>query len=258
LQNEEDCNFTKDVPVVLSRNLQQVAQSKQSKIQTMKKTSFIPRVLAFAAVAACACVSSTFANGYTNVVQHLNLQLTYLTQGPYKTNSPATNDISATAVRTAVTTKDVIGWLGTATTNNFPATASLVRVKHFNAATNFTTFEVRYGTNNVDVSALFAETASSEKIDASIYNKVTKLSTGKQFEVLHLTLTNAAPYNLVPYFRVQGMATMSYVSALSGKTHLTADTILAPAIAGPGATSNGTPALVFGSAAIIGTTTEVK
>ncbi len=225
----------------------------------MKKCTLISRVAAVLVLTAVGQAATVLAAGQTNVLQDISLQLTYLTQGGYTTNSPKTNDISTSVIKNSYATKDVIQWLGTATTNHFPAKARLLRVKHINADTSYTTIEVRYDrTNIVDVSSLFSDTYSSEKVVASVYNTKTKLSVGKEYEIEHLILTNAAPYNLVPYFRVQGPATLAYVSASIGKTTLSADTITAPDVAGPGTDPNGTPALVIGSVTIIGTQTEVK
>src|SRR5690242_5549492 len=110
----------------------------------------------------------------TNAVQFINVQLTLLTQGDYETNKPATNDISATIQKTTIATKDIISWLGTATTNTFSAKAKLVRVKHFNVDTNETTIEIRDGTNAVvDVTAFFANSTSAVTVDESIVNTAT-------------------------------------------------------------------------------------
>jgi|ERR1041385_5486522 hypothetical protein len=195
----------------------------------------------------------------TNAVQFINVQLALLTQGEYKTNSPATNDITATVQKTTITTKDLISWLGTATTNTFSSRARLVRVKHFNATTNETTIEIRDGTNApVDVSAFFSSTTSSNKVDESILNTSTGLRTGKQFEVLHFILTNAPPYNLVPYFHVAGAATVNYVSVSSGKTVLIADDVRATTLAGAGAGPDGVSGVITGSLTLTGTVREVK
>ena len=195
----------------------------------------------------------------TNAVQNINLQLTFLTQGPYITNSPSTNHIRATVLKNTVATKTVIAWLGAATTNTFSSKARLVRVKHFNASTNSTTIEIRDGTNAaVDVSEFFKNTVSTEKIDGFTLNEVTGLKSGVVHENLHLQLTNAVPFNLIPHFSVGGSATVSYVSVKSGKTVLVADDVSAQNLAGAGVGTNGVPALVTGSLTIIGTATEVK
>jgi hypothetical protein len=227
----------------------------------MKKITLITRLSAVFAFAVGFHAVSVLAAGQTNAFQAINLQLTFLTQGPYKTNSPATNDITATVIRTAVNTKEVIAWLGAAITNPFPANARLIRVKHFNANTNSTTYEVRFGTNHtnsVDVSQFFTGMSTSEKIDHNIYNKVTKLSTGRAFENLYLVVSNAPSYNLIPYFHVGGAATVNYVAVRSGKTTLAADEVTAPTLAGAGAGTNGVHGLVTGSVTLTGTVTEVK
>jgi len=227
-------------------------------IKQMKKTTRLIKTCLIAAAVIAACCSIPARAAQTNAVQTINLQLTLLTQGPFQTNSPATNDITATVTKTTIATKDVIGWLGTATTNDFSSRAKLVRVRHFNAATNETTIEIRDGTNSVDVSAFFSNTFSSEKVDESIYNRATGLRTGKQFENLHLELTNAPPHNLVAHFNVFGSARLSYVSVASGKTVLVADEINAMALAGSGAGPGGVPGLMTGSVNINGAVREVK
>jgi hypothetical protein len=241
------------MPLARNFNLQKV------QIKQMKKTTQLIKTSLFAASVIAACWSVPARAAETNAVQTINLQLTLLTQGPFHTNSPATNDISATATRTTIATKDVIGWLGTATSNHFSLTAKLVRVRHFNAATNQTTIEIRDGTNApVDVSAFFSNTFSSEKVDESIYNRETGLRTGTLFENLHLDLTNAPPHNLVAHFNVLGSARLSYVSVTSGKTVLVADDITATGLAGAGAGPDGVLGLMTGSVIINGTVREVK
>jgi hypothetical protein len=225
----------------------------------MKRTTQLIKasLLALSIMAGISTISGQAAQ--TNAVQNINLELTLLTQGPFKTNSPATNDITATVTKTTIATKDVIGWLGTVTSNSFSARAKLVRITHFNAATNQTTIEIRDGTNApVDVSAFFSNTFSSEKVDASIYDTATGLRTGKQFENAHLVLTNAPPFDLVAHFNVSGSAKVSFVSVTSGKTVLAADEITATSLAGGGAGPDGVRGLITGSIIINGTVREVK
>jgi hypothetical protein len=224
----------------------------------MKKTTQLIKTSLLAASVIAACCSIPARAAQTNAVQTINLQLTLLTQGESQTNGPATNIITATVTKTSVATKDVIGWLGTATTNDFSAKAKLVRVTHFNAVTNETTIEVRDGTNVVDVSAFFSDTTSSEKVDESILNTETGLRTGKQFENLRLVLTNAPPFNLVAHFNVFGSGRLSFVSVTSGKTVLVADEITAASLAGRGAGPDGVAGLMTGSIMINGTMREVK
>ncbi len=224
----------------------------------MKRTTQLIKASLFAASVVAACCTTGARAAQTNAVQTINLELTLLTQGSYKTNSPATNDITATVTKTTIATKDVIGWLGDATTNSFSSKAKLVRVTHFNAETNQTTIEIRDGTNVVDVSAFFSNTVSSDKVDESILNTETGLRTGKTFENLRLQLTNAPPYNLVAHFNVFGAAKVSYVSVTTGKTVLVADEITANTLAGRGAGPDGTEGLIVGSLVVAGTTREVK
>jgi hypothetical protein len=225
----------------------------------MKKTTQLIKTSLFAASVIAACCSIPVRAAQTNAVQNINLELTLLTQGPFKTNSPATNDITATVTKTTIATKDVIGWLGTATSNSFSARAKLVRVTHFNAATNETTIEIRDGTNApVDVSAFFSNTVSSEKVDESIDDTDTGLKTGRQFENVRLVLTNAPPFDLVAHFNVFGSAKLSFVSVTSGKTVLVADEITAMSLAGGAAGPDGVRGLMTGSVIINGTIREVK
>jgi len=226
----------------------------------MKKLTLLLRLSCVATLAA-AVQTAVAAVPQTNAVQHINIALTFLTQGPTVTNSPHTNDIHTSAIRTSVTTKDVISWLGTATGNVFPAGARLVRVKHFNANTNSVTIEVRYSTNRVDVTSFFTNSTSSEKITASTRNPVTGLSSGKEYENIYMVYTNAAALSPAPHFHIHGAATVDFVSVRSGKTVLTADEI-APTymndLSGAGEGTNGVPALVTGSVTFTGTVTEVK
>ena len=194
----------------------------------------------------------------TNAVQSINFALNLMTQGPFKTNSPTTNHITSTVVTNTIVTRDVIGWLGTATSNSFSTTARLVRVKHFNAQTNRTTIEIRDHTNVVDVTAFFNDSSSSDVLEKGVLNVVTGARTGQLFENLHLVLTNAPTYNLVPHFNVFGFAKVTFVSLTSGSNTFIADNLGALNLAGGGAGTNGVRGVITGSAIITGTAIEVK
>ncbi len=221
----------------------------------MKSSALISRAIAILALTAA---SSVFAVGSTNVIQNIGVQLTFLTQGSYRTNFPKTNNISSTVSRKVYATKDVIAWLGAATTNSFPPGAKLVFVKHVNSGGESSSIEVRYGTNRVDVSAFFANTTSSDEFHAATYNTVTRLTTGKTYEIFHLVLSNPTHYHLVPAFALQGGATVTYVTARVGSTSVSADTLSAPNLAGTGTDPDGNSVLVFGSLSVVGTQTEVR
>jgi len=200
----------------------------------------------------------------TNGVQNISFQLTFITQGPFKTNSPATNDISTSKIRSTATTKDVIAWLGAAMntntfTNTFSSKAHLVRVHHFNATTNVNTFEIRDGTNApVDVSAFFAGTGASNPIKSSTYHAKTGLYTGQDAELYHLDLTNVPPYNLTAHFHAVGFGSLNFVSVTAGKSVLGTDELDADNLAGSGAGTNGVVGLVSASVGVHGTVSEVK
>jgi len=110
----------------------------------------------------------------------------------------------------------------------------------------------------VDVTAFFANTSHSDDIASGVLNEVTGLRTGHLYENLHLVLTNAPSFDLVPHFNVFGFAKVSYVSVLSGSTVLVADNLGALNLAGGGAGTNGVVGIVIGSVIISGTITEVK
>jgi hypothetical protein len=225
----------------------------------MKNINALIKGLFLAATIATITQATDTNAAQTNAVQFINVQLTLLTQGDYETNKPATNEISATVQKTTITTKDIISWLGTATTNTFSGNAKLVRVKHFNASTNETTIEIRDGTNApVDVTAFFANSTSAITIDESIVNTATGLVTGKQFEVFHLVLTNAPNFNLVPHFHAAGLAVINFAAVRSGNTVLIADEIKARNLAGSGRVDVGDPGIVTGSLTLNGTVREVK
>jgi hypothetical protein len=225
----------------------------------MKNIRAVIKGLLLALAIAVTTLAADARAAQTNAVQFINIQLTLLTQGDYQTNKPATNDISATIQKTAIATKDIISWLGTATTNTFSAKAKLVRVKHFNVDTNETTIEIRDGTNApVDVTAFFANSTSAVTVDESIVNTATGLVTGKELEVFHLVLTNAPNYNLVPHFHAAGLAVIDFVAVRSGNKVLVADEIKAPTLAGSGRVDVGDPGIVTGSLTLNGTVREVK
>lgn len=190
----------------------------------------------------------------TNVVQNVNFALTFLEQGPTHSR---TNVTVKTATRSKLLTKDLIAALGPATTNTFSPSARLVRVRNVNATTNDILFEVRDGTNRVDVSSLVTLSHSAAHVDVGTSNSETGVTTGTTTDILHLHVTNAPPYNLTISLRVSGLCTTTHTGLKDGKTVLGVDEIKAE-VAGTGVDEHGVSAVVFGTVNVLGRVTEVK
>jgi hypothetical protein len=190
----------------------------------------------------------------TNVVQNLNFELTFLTQGP--TNHPTADKTKITVNKFRVTTKDIIAALGKATTNDFSPRAKLVSVQDATSTNSVRQIEVRDGTNIVDVSSYFTFTTSVSNIisvHSLEYDSSTGVGSGVRYSIFHLTLTNASSATL----DLGGFATTTHTSIKDGAVVLSADEVEA-AVAGAGVGTNGVPAVVNGFISTTGKTLKVE
>src|ERR1700733_565625 len=187
------------------------------KTKNLLKLAMVSAAVLFAGLAGASAVT-------TNVVQNINLQLTFYEQGP--TNQTG-NRVVTKVNQVRVTTKDLIAALGTATSNNFSSSAQLVYLR--DATSNILTgVVVRDGTNIVDVSDYFAETNGALLIHGSTENLMTGISTGVSYGTMHLVVTNNAPGilhlpivtpadNLNLTFNVRGFVTITHVALTVNK-----------------------------------------
>jgi hypothetical protein len=191
----------------------------------------------------------------TNSVQNIEFELTFFTQGP--TNHPSTNITMVTIDKFRVTTRDVIAALGQATSNDFSKAARLVSVRDATSTNSTRTFEVRDGTNVVNVTGYFNITADETNVlsvHSFRFNSVTGVGTGMADGIFHLALTNAS---LTASLDLGGFATTTVTGIKSGNSILSVDEISA-AVAGSGTGTNGVPAVVNGLIEIEGRMVKVE
>jgi len=123
----------------------------------------------------------------TNSVQNLNLRLFGLEQGPVKTNRYV---VSTKLEVVPLRTHDVIMVLGAATSNSFSRKATLAIVTPLPDGP--AGFQVRDGTNHVDVSAFFTYQVAPGSLTEGELNLKTKRSSSSELTVQRLALHDAA------------------------------------------------------------------
>lgn len=191
----------------------------------------------------------------TNSVQNIQFELTFFTQGP--TNHPSTNITMLTINKFRVTTKDVIAALGQATSNSFSARARLVSVRDATSTNSSRAFEVRDGTNVVDVTDYFHIAAAETNVlsvHSLRYNSLTGIGCGMTEGLFHLSLSNS---NLTASLDLGGFATTTTTLLKAGDVLLKVDELEAD-VAGSGTGTNGVPALVKGQFEIEGRVLRVE
>jgi len=189
------------------------------KIKTMKTCFKLCAVslLTFASVASVQAAQ-------TNIVQSLNFKLTVWSQGPTTTNG---NIVTVQANQQSIITKDIIGWLGAATTNNFvngqllvinelgvPAAKTHIIVRTKTPITKKTAI-----TNDVDVSDFFASVTYAATVNNFSYdsaNNVVNAGTYRGYWGFYL-LNNPGYPTLPVTFQVTGLGVDSATSIVGQK-----------------------------------------
>jgi len=227
-----------------------------NKKSTYMKTYFKLCSLALLTIAGAAGVNAA----ETNLVQSLNFKLTAWSQGPTTTNGQM---VSVSASKQSIVTKDVIGWLGTATTNNF-TNGQLLVINQLGAPISNNRIIVRIrtpATNDVDVSGFFGSFTYAATVNNYSYNNTNNsVGPGTYYGYWGFYLLSDTNYPLLPAtFQTTGLGVDS-VNKLVGKNKSALglyDQFSIPNAAGIGQL-NGKPFIIFGSITITGKTLEVN
>ena len=201
----------------------------------------------------------------TNLVQTLTFKLTAWSQGPTTTNG---NSVTVSANQQSIVTKDIIGWLGTATTNSF-VNGQLLMINEFGGASAKSHIFVRTKTpitkktaitNDVDVSDFFASVTYAATINSYSYNNSNNVvGPGTYHGYWGFYLLNNPAYPALPVtFQVTGLGVDSAVNIV-GKQKVVyglADQFSITNAAGTGDV-NGHPFVIGGNIVISGKNLEV-
>ncbi len=214
----------------------------------MKKALITFSIAAFAVLGA---VQTEAANPSTNIVQSVNFQISGFSQGA--TNNPSINITTITVDKFKITTKDVIVLIGDAIPTTFSSKARLVYVDKHNSITNVQAYEIRDGSNTVDVTSFFAGSGRSDLVHGDVINHKTGITTGTTYSLYHFVVTNIPPAGFV----ANGFAVTAHASINQKGNILGVDAVNAT-ISGKGTKPSGVPFVGNGSVTILGHTVEVK
>jgi hypothetical protein len=138
----------------------------------------------------------------TNLVQHLSIRLSGITQGPTETNK---NVVKTSADFARVGTADVIKQLGIATGNSFSDQADLVVVTPLPSGSS--SIVIRDGNSSVNVSSFFIYEVKSGFVTSSQSNLKTGRTSSTDYSVQRLALIDSPNYPLLSlHFDLQGIA----------------------------------------------------
>jgi hypothetical protein len=203
----------------------------------------------------------------TNLVQSLAFKLTAWSQGATTTNGSL---VTVNANSQSIVTKDVLTWLGLATTNNF-ATSQLLVVNQLGTPESKAHVIVRTklngATNNVDVSNFFgteiyvAAVNSLATVNSYSYNNSNNVvNPGKYYGYWGFYLLENPSYPALPVtFNVNGFG-VDAVNNIIGKKKVVlglADQFSTTNAVGFGHVQ-GRPFIVTGNVSITGTTLEAQ
>jgi len=160
----------------------------------------------------------------TNLVQNLSFKLTAWSQGSTVTNG---NQVSVQANTRSIVTKDIIGWLGAATTNSFTNSQLLV-INQLNVPNSKSVIMVRTTgkvsktqsiTNNVDVSDFFASVTYAATVNNYSYNRTNNVvNPGTYYGYWGFYLFSDTNYPALPVtFQVAGLGVDSAINVVGSK-----------------------------------------
>lgn len=178
------------------------------------------KILLFTVMTALAAADAVQASAKeTNLVQHLSFHLTAWYQGPTVTNGSI---IISNANSRTIVTKQVINWLGQATTNSF-TNASLLIIKQLGVTNPLTRFVVREKINgvttNVDVTPFFLRTFGVPQVASTSLNTTNGALNGTFYGAVSFTLRDASNYPaLKGHFAAGGFRITTFTS-LQNKHH---------------------------------------
>ena len=213
--------------------------------------------IAFLAITSIVGVQSA----QTNLVQALNFKFTIITQGATVTNG---NLVSFSAVKQSVVTKDVINWLGVATTNVF-INGQLLVINELNTLISNNHIIVRTATrtttNDVDVSDFFGSFTYASTVNNFSYNNSNNIvNPGTYYGYWGFYLRGDSNHPLLPAnFEVTGLGidAVSYITAPKKKVVLGVGDLFSITNSAGTGQFNGAPFLVTGSIIISGKAIEV-
>jgi hypothetical protein len=195
----------------------------------------------------------------TNLVQAMAFKLTAWSQGAPVTNG---NIVTVKANSQSIVTKDILTWLGVATTNNFTS-AQLLMVNQLGVPSAKSHMIVRVKiagvTNNIDVSAFFGIITYVPTVNSYSYNLSNNVvSAGNYYGYWGFYLLENPSYPLLPVtFHVNGFGVDSVVN-VTGKNKVVlglADQFSITNAVGVGQV-NGNPFIITGNVSITGKTVE--
>jgi len=195
----------------------------------------------------------------TNLVQNLAFKLTAWSQGATTTNGSL---VTVMANGQSIVTKDVLGWLGVATTNNF-TNAQLVVINRLGTpdtkAHVFVRMKVNGTTNNVDVSEFFGTVTYVATVNSYSYNNTNNIvNPGKYYGYWGFYLLENQSYPSLPVtFYVNGFGVDSVINIMTKKKVVLgmADQFSTTNAVGLGQV-NGHQFIITGNISITGTTLE--
>ena len=195
----------------------------------------------------------------TNLVQNLTFKLTAWSQGATTTNGTL---VTVKANSQSIVTKDVLGWLGVATTNNF-ASSQLVVINRLGTpetkAHVFVRTKASGTTNSVDVSAFFGTITYVATVNNYSYNNSNNaINPGNYYGYWGFYLLENPSYPALPVtFYVNGFGVDSVVNIVAKKKVVLglADQFSTTNAVGLGQV-NGQQFILTGNISITGTTLE--
>ena len=195
----------------------------------------------------------------TNLVQNLAFKLTAWSQGKTTTNG---STVTVKANSQSIVTKDVLTWLGVATTNNF-ATSQLLVINRLGVPGSISRMVVRTKigniTNNVDVSAFFGIIANAPTVNSYSYSLANNtINPGNYYGYFGVYLLENPSCPLLPvFFGLNGFGVDSVINVLSTKKVIVgqAEQFSVTNAVGIGH-MNGQPFIITGNVSITGNTLE--
>ena len=235
--------------------------------QTNNQSTPMKTYLKLGALALLAAASTaSIPAATTNLVQNLTFKMTAWTQGTTVTNG---NIVSVPAIAHSIVTKDIIGWLSTATTNNSFTNSQLVVINQLGVPESKTVIMVRTKsklskkqsvTNDVDVSGFFATVANAATVNNYSYNNSSNVvNPGTYYGYWSFYFLSDTNHVLLPVtFLVTGLGVDTAVNITGPKKAVLglADQFGITNAAGTGMMNN-TPFIIGGNIVINGKTLEV-
>ncbi len=193
----------------------------------------------------------------TDLVQRVTFRLTAISQGAGKTRPSGV--VVSNATTSVINTRDVIGWLGTATGITF-SNASLLVIRPL-ADGSVSRVVVRQTVNgssvDADVTAFFARVSGDVSVNQATYAPDGSVN-GTFYGIQGFTLQDTPIYTLPAHFTVSGFGITTVTTLVNRKGNKVgiADEGSVDNAAGTG-DNNGSPVILEGHIDVTGQTVEV-